>query len=199
MRSALRSPWKSAVLGGLFCTACAFGDRHVRLQYPSAPETAAVAASAPITERVVHLGALVDRRAEKSRIGEVLNGWGMHTADVVADGDVVAWVRDGLRLELERAGFTVLPAPPEPGRTELAGEVLEVHCSAYFEYEARVQLRFELRRDGAVLQQDVLAGKGSAGMNWAATEAGYGESLGLALRDATRQLVARLAAPTPAP
>ena len=184
----------AAFLVSSLCSACAFGDRHVRLEYPPpGPEAvAAVPASAPLAARTIHLGVFTDQRAERGRIGEVRNGWGMHTADVVAENDVCAWVREAVRTELERAGFHVALDCPAPGGLELRGEVLRVHCGAYMSYEGEVQLSGELRRDGAVLGRYPVSGKGSAGTNWGATEKGYGETLALALQAAARRLSSEL-------
>ncbi len=77
----------AAFLVSSLCSACAFGDRHVRLEYlpPGPGAVAAVLSSAPLAARTIHLGAFTDQHAERSRIGEVRNGWGKHTAAVVAE------------------------------------------------------------------------------------------------------------------
>lgn len=184
----------AALAAAPLVSACAFGDRHVRLDYPpsGAESVEAVPASARIGARRLHLALFTDQRAERMRIGEVRNGWGMHTADVVASNDVCEWVRKGVRTELERAGFEVVEDCPAAGGVELRGEVLRVHCDALFSYEAEVQLSAELTRDGVVLARYPAGGKGSAGTNWGATEAGYGESLARALQVAARDLAASL-------
>lgn len=186
----------SATLLAFLGTACAFGDRHVRLEYPppGSETVAAVPASAPLGARTVHLGVFVDQRAERGRVGEVRNGWGMHTADVVAQDDVSEWVRGALHVELERAGLRVVDDCPAAGGLEVRGEVLRVHCGAYLSYEGEVQVSAELVRDGKVLARYPASGKGSAGTNWGATEKGYGESLALALQAAARGLASEVAA-----
>lgn len=68
---------------------CAFGNRHVTLAYP--PEqakadgqaTASAAPPEPAGQKVV-LVVFLDQRSTKQAIGSVHNGFGMHTADVVA-------------------------------------------------------------------------------------------------------------------
>lgn len=184
-----------SLLLGLLGSACAFGDRHVRLEYPPTESAVVVAvpASATLRPRTVHLGMFVDQRAERGRVGEVRNGWGMHTADVVADNDVSVWVHRALRHELEAIGLRVVADCPASGALEVRGEVLRVHCGAFLSYEGEVQLSAELVRDGKVLARYPASGKGSAGTNWGATEKGYGESLALALQAAARTLAGQLA------
>jgi len=185
----------SATLLAFLGSACAFGDRHVRLEYPppGAGAVVAVPASAPLGARTVHLGVFVDQRAERGRVGEVRNGWGMHTADVLAENDVGDWVRAALHQELERAGLRVVDDCPAAGGLEVRGEVLRVHCDAYMSYEGEVQVSAELMRDGKVLARYPASGKGSAGTNWGATEKGYAESLALALQAAARSLASEVA------
>jgi len=66
----------SATLLAFLGSACAFGDRRVRLEYPPpcAEAVVAVPASAPLGARTVHPGVFVDQRAERGRVGEVRNG-----------------------------------------------------------------------------------------------------------------------------
>lgn len=190
----------AALAAAPLVSACAFGDRHVRLDYPpeGTERVEAVPASAKLGIRPLHVALFTDQRAERARIGEVRNGWGMHTADVVAANDVCEWVRKGVRAELERAGFEVVEDCPAAGGVELRGEVLRVHCDALFSYEAEVQLSAELVRDGVVLARYPASGKGSAGTNWGATEEGYGESLARALQAASVDLALQLrVAPKP--
>src|ERR1035441_993419 len=99
------------ISGPLLLGGCAFGDRRVNLTYPPAnagrPQVASAATRGQDQRNVVLL-AFIDQREQKDRVGEVRNGFGMHTADVLAANNVAEWVTNAMRLELERAGFTVM-------------------------------------------------------------------------------------------
>ncbi len=133
-----------------------------------------------------------DERADKVNVGEVRNGWGMHTADVVSKNDVVQWINDAVKLELERAGYavTVAQGPDRPqGTTVISGEILTVFCEAMFSYEGEVSLFVTISQgDNEVLRRRY-TGTGGAGVHWAATAGSYGSSLSLALADALQKVM----------
>lgn len=176
---------------------CAFGNRRVNLTYPPANAGPQVASAAALGQgqRNVVLLAFIDQRQQKDRVGEVRNGFGMHTADVVAANSVAEWVTNAMKLELERAGFTVTVLSARSNESEdavLSGEVIKVHCGAYFKYGGEVELAVRLERRGRTLIQKNYLGKGSAGTNWSATSKSYGVALSEALQNATQNLIAEL-------
>jgi hypothetical protein len=196
---------------------CAFVDRHVRLTTypPPAPRTdpgaayAAARAGVPLVEIVVN--PFTDER-DKPVVGEVRNGFGMHTADVIADGSVRDWVTSAVIYELRAAGFRARSAaegPPTPDDIVVSGTVLTFYCRAMMEYEADVSFLVQVNSGGQVVFNGRAAGTGSAGVNWAASDEGYAESLAGALQQAARTLVVRVrpaltrprvpAPPAPAP
>jgi hypothetical protein len=182
----------------LFFSGCAFTDRRVNLVYP--PANAAGAQSASVSapgkdQRSVVLLAFIDQRQQKDRVGEVRNGFGMHTADVLAANNVAEWVTNAVKLELEKAGFAVTirnARSDAPEDAVLSGEVIKVHCGAYFKYGGEVELAVRLEHRGRTLIQKNYLGKGSAGTNWTGTSKSYGVALSEALQNAIQNLVAEL-------
>lgn len=197
----LRGLRASAVLiAALLVSACAFGDRQVVLEYPAAaaPEAgvvpAAQAAEAPARTGVtVHIAPFSDNRDNKRTIGDVRNGFNMKTADVLAKNDVADWVTKALEMELEKVGFAV--ARDDGGRAagpRVAGQVRTVYCRAFMSYEGKVSFVASVSENGKNLINKRYSGKGSAGLNMAATSASYNQSLARALAEAVGDLVADL-------
>ena len=174
---------------------CAFGDRHVVLQYPPPSGGAPPLARAPRPGITIVVHHFTDSRP-RTPIGEVSNGFGMHTADVLAESDVTAWVAQAIAHDLTAAGYTVRwasqDAAGEP--VQMSGQVLDAYCKAYFSYDADVSFSVQVSIDGKPVLTQLVVGRGGAGVNMAATESGYGESLAIALRDAVAHLAANLQA-----
>jgi hypothetical protein len=185
-------------------TGCAFGTRQVPLVYPPerasedpGPKIAKAAGTVPVAGQPIILLPFTDQRADKRLIGEVRNGWGMRTADVVTDRDIVDWVTRAVAMELENAGYQVVPVDrmsPFDNTPTLTGDLVTVYCTALFSYEGEVSFFAKVERDGQELLKKRYTGKGSAGLNWAATESSYGQSLSLALSEGIRSLIADLKA-----
>jgi hypothetical protein len=171
---------------------CAFGTRNVTLNYP--PEEPAIAEAAPVTAngKSLVLIQFVDQRSNKKVIGEVRNGYGMHTADVVCENDVAEWVTGAIKMELEKRGYKVIVAQNNnraSGDPTLGGEILQVYCTALWNYEGEVSFFAQLQKDGKELFRKRYTGKGSAGLNWSASSSSYGGSLSRALSVAAKNLV----------
>jgi hypothetical protein len=165
-------------VSALAVNGCAFGTRQAALEYPpkKLSETYAreqgSSSSSTNAPRIV-LVPFTDERADKVNIGEVRNGWGMHTADVVSKNDVVQWINDAIKLELERAGYAVSVGQggsPSKDDAVLSGQILTVFCKALFSYEGEVSLFVTLERNGKEMKRRY-TGEGSAGMNLALTQA----------------------------
>lgn len=184
----------AALLGG-----CAFGTRTAHLTYPpeesghSAIPAAHAQESKSDRGRVVVLN-VTDDRPEKSRIGNVRNTFGMDTADVVTSDDVLGWVENALKSELERAGYTVM----QEGRSQtddavgLQTSVMKVYCDVYMTYDGEVSLMLNLRGSNRSPASKLIEGKGSVGMSWAGTAKSYAESLALALQNAISKVLIEL-------
>jgi hypothetical protein len=175
---------------------CAFGNRKVNLVYPPGLNMAQrmkVATPAPDARSIVLLS-FIDQRAQKDRVGEVRNGFGMHTADVLAVNNIADWITSATKWELEHAGFrvTVAKVRPAAGDPIVSGEVLKVHCGAFFKYGGEIEIALRLEQGGRTLIQRTYLGKGSAGTNWGATSESYSRALGEALQNATQNFVAEM-------
>ena len=177
---------------------CAFGNRHVTLNYPPEKQSeseglkVAEAAPVPVNGKPIILMQFVDQRSNKSVIGEVRNGWGMRTADVVAENDVSNWLTNAVRFELEKLGYKITLGTNNSESLSvivLGGEVLHVYCTAMMTYEGEVSFFATLQKDGKELLRKRYTGKGSAGMNWAAASSSSGGSLSEALSIALKDLV----------
>lgn len=184
-----------ALLGG-----CAFGDRVSKLQYPPPPEvgSAQAAVSLPsaalrLDKRPIIVGQFVDRRTNKKKIGFVQNTYGMETANVFASNSVAEWMRAALVTELGLNGYSaklgeVRNAPAD--RIVVTGEIQKVLTKAYFNYNSEIIFSADVKQANTSLSKKTYIGKGGGGVNFAATEAGFGRSIALALQDALRRLVA---------
>ena len=170
--------------------ACAFQDREVALTYVPA---AGGALPAGRTYEVT-LAEFTDTRANPAFVGKVLNGYGMHTADVLATNSVALWVTDALRLELERAGFTVVPADAAPPDVfAISGEVVQVSSDAYFKYKANIVLQTKVVREDEILILENFHNRADGDVNAFASGAGYEEVLQEALARTISEIIAALA------
>ena len=113
----------------------------------------------------------------------------MHTADVVTEDDVEAWVRDAIAYELTEAGYRLVDGSVGDAGTVLSGKVLTVYCKAMFNYEGQVSFFATLARAGSELIDERYTGEGSAGLNWTATGKSYSKSLAQSLELAVLQLI----------
>jgi hypothetical protein len=181
----------------IFATGCAFGTRHAQITYPPVGETENLAAAPPAgsSRGRIALQPFQDGRGDKSLVGNVRNGLGMKTADVVCDNaDLAELVTYAVRTELRKAGYEVVDVKSSNsnGTLVLSGSLTEMYCDAYFAYDGRVTLSVRIERDGRQVLQGDFAGKGSVGMNWAATGSSYGDSLSLALKQAIDAMIQQL-------
>lgn len=185
-----------AVLG---LSGCAFGDREAFLSYPPKPTSdgsvvsaAQAAPVAPSHGKPIIVLRFDDLRTDKRTVGEVRNGWGMKTANVIVKNDVAEWATQAATVELQKAGYQVSssdsPTKP-PNAPVLKAEILTVYCIALFAYEGEVSFVAKVQRDGREILSKRYTGTGSAGFNMAATGESYSQSLSLALGNAIGNLV----------
>lgn len=188
-------------IGVVFLAGCAFGDRQVVLDYP--PENssgggvisvAEAAEPLPNTGQSIVVMKFEDLRSDKRIIGEVRNGWGMRTANVVVANNVSDWLTDAVTMELENQGILVIGSDAAQGSQlpVLDGDILTVYCSAYLEYEGEVSFIARIQNAGVEVLNKRYTATGSVGLNWAATSESYEQSLSLALANAVRDLVSDL-------
>ncbi len=140
----------------------------------------------------------------KNLIGYVRNGFYMHTADVLTSDDVAGWATGALRMELEWAGLDVVE--PGPATPVLGADLSKIFCDAYWHYNGAVSLRVWVDdANGHRLLEKVFETEDTQGMNWAASESGYGQCAAFMLQKVARQMAADVksalqgAVPAPAP
>ncbi len=184
----------AVLLCSLFTSGCAFGTRHAKVTYPPATsktnKVALISAPAGSQGEIV-LEPFTDDRADKRVVGHVRNGFGMKTAEVVADNDLAEVLNQAVRSELTRAGYTLLSATDSAATQKvpaIGGSLVNLYCDAYMSYEGKASLHVRILRDGQEIFRKTYQGEGSVGMNWAATSASYGTSLSLAIQDALEAL-----------
>jgi uncharacterized lipoprotein YajG len=178
---------------------CAFGNRHVTLTYPPqqvpVPRPGAAPSSTTTLRPTIVLITFLDQRPTKQTIGSVHNGFGMHTADVVAQNDVAAWVTNAIGTELEKAGFAVTRASASDRSAldaQVSGEVLKVYCEAWTKYEAEVAFDVRVVKDGKEVLRKSFSGKNDSTTNWGASSKSYGQALAVALSNAAGNLATEL-------
>lgn len=97
VRNRAIAAWLAAAL--LF-SGCAFGTGHVNITYQ--PIIVATRLAAPDSPRVIVK--VMDKRATQT-LGQKINGFGIETADLVADTDVPGTLEDAFETELHNRGF----------------------------------------------------------------------------------------------
>jgi uncharacterized lipoprotein YajG len=181
----------------LLLSGCA-ATRPVTLSYPPAdegdvvPEPAAEQDASSATSLVLEV---FDARTEKSRLA-VAGGWlNPDAVKYVAKNDVQAWVRDAFESELPKAGVSVTTQQALDGDAllpHLTVDIQRLDCNLGWAYDADVWLQVTLEHPGEAPLVRRYQGRGSAGLNLAATTSAVGESLALALQDAIRQMRAEV-------
>jgi hypothetical protein len=171
----------------LFGTGCAFGTRHAVLAYPptSMLKTATNAPAVSHPEKIA-LGAFTDERGDKVVIGYVRNGYGMKTAEVHLDSDVVPFINDAVRYELRKAGWETVtePAATNSDIPVISGEVLVLHCDAFMTYEGDATLMIHATKNGREIFKKTYSGSGDGDLNWAMTSEGYGKAVSESVQEA---------------
>ena len=184
-------------------TGCAFGNRKVNLSYPpqraattsrpsDSPAPSSTAESGVVTVVLVDF---LDQRPKKTTVGDIHNGFGMHTADVIAQNSVPEWVASGVALELQKAGFKVIRAHSIPTAAEssvITGEVLTAYCASWTKYEGDVSFAARVEYKGKELLRKTYQGKIDSMTNWGASSKSYGLALSLALESAAQGFAAEL-------
>ena len=185
----------------IFLNGCAFGTREALLTYPppvdqEGGQVAHAANQATKNGVKVIIGDVEDKRTVTHRVGNVRNGFGMDTADVVATNNVRDWVVEALQWELNNAGYSVVK-PADIGKdvdsaVNVTGAIQTIYCDVYMTYDGDATVQLKAVQNGKEIVHNLYVGSGSAGMNWAATEESYSISLGLALQDAIGKFINEL-------
>lgn len=188
-----KSRFVLACLLAALASGCAFGTRHV---YLSNVSIAAIGSGQPAKKGTVFVPLPKDLRVEKQSVGCVRNGWGMRTAEVVSNGDVLVWVQECVAQGLSNCGYTVV----KEGRKEKSSypasscdfvvslTVDKVFCEGYMKYQAEILVAAEVIADGKVVDRRNYKGAASS-MNWAATCSGYQETIEAAMKHCLEQMI----------
>jgi hypothetical protein len=171
---------------------CAFGTRHATLIYPPASGIT-VATNAPPQAQLgkVSVGTFSDERAEKVVIGYVRNGYGMKTAEVHLDSDVVPFINAAVQHELKQAGWEIVDQQTATNSNipVISGEVLVLHCDAYMSYEGDATVMIHATRNGHEVFKKTYSGNGGGHMNWGMTGKSYGIAISEAVQEALLNFV----------
>ena len=173
---------------------CAFGTRHAVLIYPpSLYSKTAVATNAPPSIHLgkVSLGNFSDERADKVVIGYVRNGYGIRTAEIHLDSAAEPFMTNAVQYELEKAGWEVVDQQTATNSDIpiISGEILVLHCDAYFSYEGDATLIIHATRNGHEVFKKTYSGNGGGDMNWAMTGEGYGKAVSQSVQEALLNFV----------
>lgn len=179
------------LLGGfvLASLGCAFGDRSIALTYQP------LGAGAARGSGVVAVADLSDARADPRVVGDVRNGWGLKTADVIIEGqDAGVWVANALAAELEACGYTVekVTSPTAAqAPVVISGSVSEVFVSSSFTLRSTVRASIRVTRRGVPVLNKQYVGRGKKGNVWGVSSE-QEEALMLGLQDLTRQALPQI-------
>jgi len=91
-----------AVLALVGLSGCAFIDQSTPISYNAPPNLEVAQGAADITLQV---SARDGRASNKDRVGSVKNGYGMETARIISENDLVSLVRGGVENELGSLGY----------------------------------------------------------------------------------------------
>lgn len=173
----------------LFLTSfgCAFGTRHIALNPMQTSLTLDASGQSALLE-------VTDRRdpSLKPVVGHVKNGYGMKTAQVVADKDVSIWVRDVIAGELKRLGGSIETdgASLDSKASKIRIDVLVFYAQAYMRYGAEVTVALSVNKnDRDILKEKTFTGKATLGMNWGASSASYQKVLELAMDEMLQKMI----------
>lgn len=166
---------------------CAFGTRHVVLNPMKTSLTLDASGQRASLE-------VTDRRdpSLKPVVGHVKNGYGMKTAQVVADKGVSIWVRDVVAGELKRMGGSVETdgASLDSKASKIRIDVLVFYAQAYMRYGAEVTVALSVNKnEREIVKEKPFTGKATLGMNWGASSASYQKVLELAMEEMLQKMI----------
>lgn len=133
----------------LICGGCAFGNREVVL---SSMVADSLTPRAAVRAEVIKVTESEDNRGlSPDFIGYVRNGFGVHTADVVASKPVRKWVQDILLENLRAAGYNAVEANGGNDGLVVSSTIVKLDCDMYMSYKATVNLSVALKQNGQVI------------------------------------------------
>ena len=173
----------------LVCGGCAFGNREVMLSPVVADN---LPHGAAVRTEVIKVPESEDARGlSPDFIGYVRNGFGIHTADVVASKPVWKWVQDILRENLRAAGYNAVEANGGDDGLVIASTIVKLDCDMYMSYKAAVNLSVSLKQNRQVIFSKSYEGTASAPAFFA-TPAEYLAVLTTAMRNCVNVMMPEL-------
>jgi hypothetical protein len=109
-------------------------------------------------------------------IGHVKNGYGVRLADVTASQHVNIWVQNCISKNFKKAGFNVTTTGKPADAICVATSIRTLKCEAMMRYDAVIELDLKLEKNDLTFFKRAFIGRASQ-VNWAATSAGYQETL----------------------
>ncbi len=144
LRKYVLSPIVALILGGMV-SGCAFTNISVTL--PTQPTSGYSGGD----DRLITVMKFIDQREIKDRIGMQKNGYGMDTANAIADQSVDAWLSARLADELKAVGFQVVGDGGQPKAIKIQGYLLKLFAEPVQQWttvdvETDLDVRIKLSR-----------------------------------------------------
>ncbi len=159
---------------------CAFGNRHLTLDPvysdnlpPKTATTCKIQVPLPEDAR--------NNQQAPNFVGYVRNGYGMHTADVLADKDANVWVQSCITENLKRAGFNVINGKIASSGLVISTSIRSLVCDAGMNLKATVILDVKLKKGDLTFFNRTFTGKASK-TNWMMSAEEYHETLTKAMK-----------------
>jgi hypothetical protein len=134
-----------AMISVSIVSGCAFSNIPVTL--PTQPTSGYSGGD----NRVLTVPKFIDQREIKDRIGMQKNGYGMDTANAIADQSVDGWLAARLAAELQAVGFKIVGDGAHPKATKIQGYVLKMFTEpvqqwSTMDLETDLAVRIQLSR-----------------------------------------------------
>ena len=165
---------------------CAFGDRHADLKYESQRK---VQASKNYSCSFEDFSSKLPLKKGKEIIGCVRNGYGWHTADVLAKNSVGEWAKNALITELKNDGYKIVNRDD----TTIEGTVSSLFSDLMITYHTNMTLMLEIKKNGKSVYVDTFSAKENP-LAWFATASEYGKACEKCLKQVLNQAVPRVEA-----
>lgn len=169
-----------------FITGCAFGNREIFLRNSELANN-----NQPEHKRnhEICLKDFFDTRGN-SNVGHVQNGYGMHTAEVIATNSVPEWVGKEIKNQLLNAGYVVNENCKEnENGIFISGKIVKVYTTAYMSFLGEVTIKATIKLDTLKIVNKTYSGYIEGGMNWAASGGAFRDILEQSLKSVTKQLI----------
>lgn len=155
MRREPITPWKSLCLSAILLGGCAPRVVHAKLSYHLIDEPTNVASAAS-----PHFEVEVSDHRPTQNLGHANSGIGLKVADITADNDLAAILKNAFEMELKNRGFVA-----EVGGTSISVQIDNLHYQGWFGLLAQdtsASMGMEVivkRRDGTIAYEKYVTGQ----------------------------------------